>query len=457
MSNTVSPARKAAFDVLRRLAVEEAFAGSLLAAPRYLALSPDDHHLLQELTLGVLRRQGWLDFVIECLAGRPRSRIDPEVLIALRLGLYQLRILTRIPAHAAINESVNLVKMARKQSAAPFVNAVLRASQRAGDLPAARLPADPLDRLSIVASTPRWLLERWVSRLGLTEATALATESGLTPVSSFRYNEQITPRNVTDEWLSAQNIVVRPTSFVRGGATIVQGSLAPDSRPVKEGWIYFQEESSQLAARLSLSNDSGTLPLSFWDACAAPGGKSSLIASELPAGSRHVATDRSESRLRLMTQLFGRQRLHDRVSVAQVDLTGHSPFAPDCFDRILVDAPCTGLGTLQKHPEIKWRLTPEKIEVQAKRQRVMLESAAASLRPGGLLTYSVCSTESEEGEEVIGWFRDRHPNFRDQTRERLIEIGTDPDSLLTPTHGARTFPHRHQTEGFFICVLWKRR
>jgi len=457
MSNTVSPARKAAFDVLRRVATEEAFAGSLLAAPRYLALSPADHHLLQELTLGVLRRQGWLDFVIEWLAGRPRTRIDSEVLIALRLGLYQLRVLTRIPPHAAINESVNLVKLARKQSAAPFVNAVLRASQRAGDLPEARLPADPLDRLSIVASTPRWLLERWVDRFGLAEATALAIENCLAPVSTFRYNEQIAPRNVTNEWLSAQNIVVRPTSLVPGGASIVQGSLSPDSLPIKEGWIYLQEESSQLAARLSFSKDSDTAPVSFWDACAAPGGKSSLIASELPAGSRHVATDRSESRLRLMKQLFDRQRLLDRISVAQVDLTSHSPFAPDCFDRILIDAPCSGLGTLQKHPEIKWRLTPEKIEVLANQQRAMLESAAVSLRAGGLLTYSVCSTESEEGEDVISWFRHRHPNFRDLTRERLIEMGCDPDSLLTSTHGARTFPHRHQTEGFFICVLWKRR
>lgn len=457
MSNTVSPARKAAFDVLRRVATEEAFAGSLLAAPRYLALSTDDHHLLQELTLGVLRRQGWLDFAIECLSGRSRSRIDPEVLIALRLGLYQLRILTRIPPHAAINESVNLVKLARKQSAAPFVNAVLRASQRADDLPDARLPADPLDRLSIVTSTPRWLLERWDRRLGLAETTALAIENGLTPLSAFRYNERNGPRNVTNEWLSARNILVRPASLVPEAGVIVRGSLAPDSPPVRDGWIYFQEESSQLAARLSLPVGSDAAPVSFWDVCAAPGGKSGLVASLLPAGSRHVATDRSESRLRLMLQLFGRQRLPGHVSVAQVDLTSHSPFAPDCFDRILVDAPCSGLGTLQKHPEIKWRLTPEMITEQANRQRALLESAAASLRPGGLLTYSVCSTESEEGEDVISWFRHRHPNFRDLTRERLIEMGCDPDLLLTPTHGARTFPHRHQTEGFFICVLWKRR
>jgi len=456
MNDTVSPARQSAFDVLRRVAMEDALAGPLLAAPRQQPLSPADQHLRQELTLGVLRRQGWLDFLIECYSGRRCAKIDPEVLIALRLGLYQLKVLTRIPAHAAINESVNLVKLARKRSAAPFVNAVLRAAQRADDLPEKRLPADPLDRLSILASVPRWILERWSHRWGLAETTALAIESSLTPDSTFRYNEAQAPREMTDRWLEEHGVRIRPSKLVPGAAVIEEGSLAPDSPPVEEGWVYFQEESSQLAARLAVPIESVCRPIAVWDVCAAPGGKSTLIASLLPAGSQQVATDRVESRLRLMKQLFGRQQLLERISVAEVDLTGQSPFAPDCFDRILVDAPCSGLGTIQKHPEIKWRLTPERIAELASRQRAILETAALSLRPGGLLTYAVCSTEAEEGEDVVAWFRDRHREYRDLTRERLLGIGLDPESFITPTFGARTFPHRHHTEGFFVCVLWKR-
>ncbi|MFN7622811.1 MAG: transcription antitermination factor NusB, partial [Acidobacteriota bacterium] len=174
MKDSVSPARQAAFEVLLRVAREGAFAGPLLASPRYQKLAREDHHLLQELTLGLLRRQGWLDFLIEHYSGRLVKKLDTEVVIALRLGLYQLRVLTRIPPHAAINESVNLVRAARKKSAVPFTNAILRKTQRDSDGAAPALPRDPLARLSIVASTPLWILARWRENWGLDETTAMA-------------------------------------------------------------------------------------------------------------------------------------------------------------------------------------------------------------------------------------------------------------------------------------------
>lgn len=455
MKDSVSPARQAAFEVLLRVAREGAFAGPLLASPRYQKLAREDHHLLQELTLGLLRRQGWLDFLIEHYSGRAVKKLDTEVVIALRLGLYQLRVLTRIPPHAAINESVNLVRVARKKSAVPFTNAVLRKAQRDGDGTELALPTDPLARLSIVASTPLWILARWRDHWGLDETSAMAIESNLAPSTSFRYNERISPREATDAWLREHGVATRPSALVPDGAVIEQGSLPPDARPVERNWIYLQEESSQLVARLATPGAPAG-PRTVWDVCAAPGGKSAHMATLLPPASRQVATDIHESRLRLMRDLFARQGV-ENIRLAQVDLTAGAPFAPECFDQILVDAPCSGLGTIQKHPEIKWRITPEKIRELAEQQKRILETASESLRAGGLLTYSVCSTEREEGEEVVQWFRDRHQNYRDVTRERLVEIGLDPDSLMTVTHGARTFPHRHHTEGFFICVLWKRR
>ena len=452
----VSAAREAAFEILRRVAVEGAFAGHLLGSPRYDSLSREDRHLLQELTLGVLRRQGWLDFLIEHYAGRPLRALDLEVILALRLGLYQQKVLTRIPSHAAINESVNLVKQVRKKSAAPFVNAVLRAAQREGEFPPEKLPADPLARLGVVASHPAWLLKRWVKRWGLEEATALAIRNNQTPEQSFRYNIRLAPRERTDLWLAGHGVSTHASSLVPDAAVIDQGFLAPDSPPIQEGWIYLQEESSQLVAHLATPSSFEGSPYRVWDVCAAPGGKSSLIASLLPAGSFHAATDLHRHRIQLMREQFRRQGL-ERINLAQVDLSRGSPFSDGSFQQVLVDAPCSGLGTLQKHPEIKWRLTPDKIGELAALQKRLLEEAAASLSPGGLLTYSVCSTEAEEGEEVIAWFRDRHPEYRDLTRERLVELGLDPAPLLTPSFGARTFPHRHHTEGFFVCILWKRR
>ena len=457
MSDSVSRARLSAFEVLHRVATEEAFAGPLLATGGSPPLSAEDQHLRQVLTLGVLRRQGWLDHLIKRLSGRPVERLDPEVVISLRLGIYQLKFLSRIPAHAAINESVNLVKLARKRSAAPFVNAVLRAAQRSGELPVSWLPEDPLERLSITASTPLWILERWCQRWGFEEAAELATANLSVPSHTIRFNQQLSPRRVTEEWMGQQGIRTRPSVLVPTASVLIDGSLSPDSMPVKEGWVYFQEESSQLVARLSIPDEPGLSPQSFWDACAAPGGKSAMISSLLPKGSRHIATDRLESRIRLMRQLLARHRLLARINVAQVDLTVESPFQQECFDLILVDAPCSGLGTIQKNPEIKWRLTPGKIDELAQMQRRIIETAALSLRPGGVLTYSVCSTEKEEGEDVIGWFRERHPEYRDITRERLEALGLDPHSFITATGGARTFPHHHQTEGLFVCVLWKRR
>lgn len=458
MMESVSPARQSAFEILLRVAVDGSFATPLLASQRYRNLSREDHHLLHELTLGVLRRQGWLDFLIEYFADRPVKRLDAEVVIALRLGLYQLQFLNRVPAHAAINESVNLVRLARKKSAVPFTNAILRKAQRDGSRAELALPADPLARLSIVASTPRWILERWQQRWGVEEASALAIESNLAPNIAFRYNERNASRETTDHWLRENGIITRPSVLVPGGAVIEQGSLPPHATPISQNWIYLQEESSQLTARLAIPTErlaDASGPPSVWDVCAAPGGKSALIATLLPPSSRQVATDLHQSRLRLMRDLFVRQGV-ENIHLAQVDLTVAAPFAPGSFDQILVDAPCSGLGTIQKNPEIKWRMSREKIDELATQQQQILERASESLRTGGLLTYSVCSTESEEGEEVVQWFRDRHQCYRDVTRERLVEIGIDPASLLTISQGARTFPHRHHTEGFFICVLWKR-
>jgi 16S rRNA (cytosine967-C5)-methyltransferase len=451
----VTQARRAAFDILWRVQTGDAFASNLLASDRYDSLSREDHALMQELTLGVLRWQGRLDFLVEQLARRSLSKLDQEVLIALRLGLYQLRFLSRIPPHAAINESVNLVKERRKQSAAPLVNAVLRAAQKRDDL--IQSIKDPLQRLSVETSHPRWLVERWVDRFGEEESRALALTNNTPPRTAFRFMTNRAPEAQTRQWFNDQSLTISDSKLTPGAAIIEGGSITAQSTPIQEGWIYLQDEASQLVAHLAAALKSQISNLKFLDLCAPPGGKTTLIVSLLPEPSLIVGGDLHLHRLRLMRELSARFGI-DRLNLVQLNAVGELPFALEpSFDLVLVDAPCSGLGTLQRHPEIKWRMSAERIRELANLQRDLIENAQRHVRVGGVLTYSVCSTEPEEGEEVIEGFRRNHPEYRDVTRERLLELGIDPASMLSSSFGARTYPHRQGTEGFFICVLWKRR
>jgi 16S rRNA (cytosine967-C5)-methyltransferase len=191
--------------------------------------------------------------------------------------------------------------------------------------------------------------------------------------------------------------------------------------------------------------------------CAAPGGKTTLLTSLVPGDALVVAGDLRLHRLRTMRELGQRLGI-DNIHLAQIDATAPLPFdEQEGFDVILLDAPCSGLGAMQRNPEIKLRMSEDRIAQLAELQKRLIANAARHLCLGGLLVYSVCSTEPEEGEEVVAWFRQNNPQFRDMTRERLLEIGLDPSPLLTPSFGARTFTRRQGSESFFFCVLWKRR
>ncbi|MBO0862543.1 MAG: 16S rRNA (cytosine(967)-C(5))-methyltransferase RsmB [Chloracidobacterium sp.] len=461
----VAPSRVAAFDILWRVATEDAFASNLFASPRYDRLSREDRALAQELSLGVLRWQIQLDFLVERYTRRPLRRLDPEVVVALRLGLYQLRFLSRIPPHAAINESVNLVKQRGKKSAAPLVNAALRAAQREESVDlnqaAGVLTGGPLERLSVETAHPPWLLRRWIERFGEEEARETALADTAVPRVAFRFNKRRAGESQTRQWLAEHNVATRDSELAPGAAVIESGSITPQSEPVREGWIYLQDEASQLVGRLAAirSNPLKSPPsnLRFLDLCAAPGGKTSLLATLVPADALVVAGDLRHHRIRTMKELVERLGI-DNIHLVQVDATAPLPFDErEGFDVILLDAPCSGLGTLQRHPEIKLRMNEDRIRQLAELQMRLISNASRHLCVGGLLVYSVCSTEPEEGEEVVAWFRQNNPEYRDTTRERLLEIGLDPSSLLTPSFGGRTYTHRHGSEGFFFCVLWKRR
>jgi 16S rRNA (cytosine967-C5)-methyltransferase len=439
---SVSPARRAAFDILRRVEAEGAYASILIARLPESNLSREDRSLAQEITLGVLRRQRQLDYFIERYARRAPSRLDLSVLIALRMGLYQLRHLTRIPQRAAVNESVNLVKLARTASAAGMVNAVLRNAARRPDESPAEDISDPIEKLSIQVSHPRWMLERWMNSFGDVETFALAMADNEPPPTAFRVN---TPRATVADALAGLQDASRPSKLVPGAFIIESGAAARLAQAAEHGIIYIQDEASQLVSLL-LDPESGERLL---DLCAAPGSKSSHMAALAEEKAWVVACDIHQHRLVTLgatCQKLGLRSI-DRVAL---DATLALPFSESAvrFDRVLIDAPCSGTGTLRRNPEIKWRLAPGDIERLADVQLRLLERATDVLRPGGRLVYSTCSIEREENEEVIRRFIEGGAPYR------LLRPAAHPD-VITAEGFVRTFPHRHGTDGFFAAVLEK--
>ncbi len=451
----ISPARITAFGILLRVITEDAYASNLLVASRYENLSSADHGLAHELTLGVLRWQARLDFLIEHFTKRKIAKLDNEVVIVVRLGIYQLLFLDRVPAHAAINDAVNLVKLHKKKSAAPMVNAVLRSVQRAG---AGEIPKlieaikDPLEKLSVAASHPRWLLENWIARVGFEQAQALAIANNEAPNTAFRFNRKVQPEANTREWLSANNVQFRPSKICPDAFVIEAGKFSAQSEAVENSWLYLQDEASQLVAHLAATSSLIPHPSSL-DLCAAPGSKTSLMASLLPENSLLVACDLYAHRLLTLRDLAAKSGV-ENLNVFQLDATKPLPFAAETqFDTVLLDAPCSGLGTLQRHPEIKWKVNEGKIKELSELQKKLILNAASQVKAGGILTYSVCSTEPAEGEEIIAWLLTQNAEFHDVTKERIAEIKVSNPGLTGTNFGARTFTHLHGCESFFVCVL----
>jgi 16S rRNA (cytosine967-C5)-methyltransferase len=421
-SKEISPARVAAFNILRQVETG-AFSSTLLAAEEP-HLQPADRALCHELVLGVLRWQLQLDKILEHFSKRNIESLDQGVRIALRLGLYQLRYLSRVPASAAVNESVSLVRAARLSSATSFVNAVLRRATREPNFDPAADVSDPLERIAIQTSHPVWLIDRWVTAFGLDEAESFATSNNLMPPTAFRI---VTSRANQSEILSKLSGV--ESSEIVDGAWRVSGA-APLLRELSAaGQIYLQDEASQLVAQ-ELEVEPGERVL---DLCAAPGGKTTLIADRSGDSAFIVAADRSATR---MATVVNTMRLHELNSIKPVILDAAEllPFAPRSFDKVLVDAPCSGTGTLRRNPEIRWRLKPVNIFTLAEQQKQILRRAVEMVKPGGRLVYSTCSVEPEENEEVVDAVLKNDERFE----------------LLKTT---RTWPQRQGCDGFFISVF----
>ena len=460
---SISQARTIAFDVLLRVAKQNAYADDVLRAELDGTVKTEDAGLATELALGVLRWQRLLDFAIDRFLKKPANMTDVEVRIALRLGVYQILFLDRVPAHAAVHESVELVKRARKRSAATLVNAVLRKTAKEplpGKSPAeavaSLIPADlPLgDRMAIQYSHPTWMVERWLRIFGEERTRSLLLANNRAPSLS---GYLLDPQRREDAMASFERAACRigPGRLLRD-AWVFEGGNPAACEAVRRGWVAIQDEASQAVAGL-VAADLGDTVL---DLCAAPGGKTLLLARAAGPHGHVIAADLRKNRVRAMHERF---ELAGVRNVEAIVLDGAQPLPFERpFERILVDVPCSGTGTLARHPEIRWKLLADDIRDLHERQVRLLRNALPHLAPGGRLVYSTCSLEPEENEFVVSEVLDALGDtfqIADPRRaiENRLQDSVRAESVVSADGLFRTFPPEHGTDGFFAAAIERRK
>jgi 16S rRNA (cytosine967-C5)-methyltransferase len=438
----VSPARVAAFNILLRVERESAYAVELLHGFLLDELSPVDRNLATEIVMGVLRWRSVLDEAIAYLSFTPFRKLDFEVLTALRMGVYQKQFLTKIPTHAAVNETVELVKQAKKVSAAGLVNAVMRKVKSAAYDPSAS-KLNGVESLASALAHPKWLVQRWLALFGHGIAQKICEYDQRIPSTVLRIS------SAEDEVLLAeQGIQLSPGALMATARVVTFGDLTA-TRLFSEGKIAIQDEGSQLVAALI---GKGRRIL---DCCAAPGGKTAALAIRLP-DSHIVATELHPHRATLLRRLAPQQN----VEVVTADALA-LPYGAD-FDRVLADVPCSGTGTLARNPEIKWKLRLEDLLDLQSRQVAILKAAMRHVAPGGRLVYSTCSLEPEENEQVIGSCLQADLDFKIiPIRTELLRLQKSGELVLKNIDDLisgdflRTVPGVHPCDGFFAAILEK--
>jgi 16S rRNA (cytosine967-C5)-methyltransferase len=455
----ISRARAIAFDVLLRVENKRAYADDALRAALDSSVRSEDAGLATELVMGVLRWQRLLDFVVDRYLKKSSASLDIEVRIALRLGAYQLLFLERIPARAAVHESVELTKRARKTSAASLVNAILRKMAKewvrriAPNEIVARLHGEDLplaERLGVQYSHPTWMVERWLQTFGEGKTLALFMANNRPPTLSGYLIVPERRENVLRSLRDA-GCEVEPGRLLRDAWTLIGGNPA-SSEAVRRGWVAIQDEASQAVAHL-VDVQPGD---SILDLCAAPGGKTLILAQAAGDHGRVIAADLHERRVRSMKERFESAGIRNVETVA-LDGTQPLPFRHQ-FQRILVDVPCSGTGTLARHPEIRWRLRREDLGDLHTRQVRLLRNALPHLTAGGRMVYSTCSLEPEENESVVmeameGVDARFHTISARDRIEKILNKSLRVDTFVSPDGFFRTFPPDSQTDGFFAAVI----
>lgn len=443
---SVSPARKAAFALLKAVERGRAHSDDLLRTKSIASLSEADRNLATTLVLGVLRWQIRLDHQLRPLLKHPNAKLDAEVSIALRLGAFQLLHLDRIPARAAIDESVELTKQTGHRFAAGMVNAVLRKVALAKHVDFAEGSAS---ELSVAQAHPAWMVDRWFKNYGLEAARAICKHGQSHPTHTTRIDT-----SESEAELIASGIHLEPGALLTAARIVVSGDIT-STAAYREGRVRLQDEGSQLIAEIAGRGER------ILDCCAAPGGKT-LIMAELNPLAHIVACDSNEQRFEQLGKRLA--AVGERVECRLTDAT---LLADDgAYDLVLADVPCSGTGTLGRNPEIRHRLRLDDLPRQAERQKAILHAALRAARPGGRVIYSTCSLEPEENEEVVAAVLHENKSGQQLSLDGRLNELRDANvltafaaerlaSCVTTEGSLRLLPGLFKSDGFFIAVIEK--
>lgn len=453
----IAPARGAALSVLRAVSDARGDLGEAIARARETLSDERDRALATEIALGTLRHRSALDYQIATRVSRPLAKMDAVVVDILRIAAFQLLHLARVPPAAIVNDAVAETRRAGKSSAAGLVNAVLRRLARERD--ALSWPPAPartetvaereqlVEHLAIVCSHPAWLVDRWLDRYGRDATERWLAFNNTPPALTLAVNLGRADRPTVLAALRADGVETAFTTHSPIGLAVVHGR-ALDVPAFLDGLCVVQDEASQIVPLLVEARPGQRV----LDACAAPGGKTMALAAQAATNGAVVACDVRARRVRLLARTIARTRLR-RTWPVHVAAEGAWPFRDAVFDRVLVDAPCSGLGTLRRDPDIRWRRAPADLPRLADAQLALLARLAPLVAAGGRLVYSTCSSEPEEDEDVVRRFLAGHPAFAVRPIDRVEDLPASVKAMSTEEGFLRTLPHRDGLEAFFGAVM----
>jgi 16S rRNA (cytosine967-C5)-methyltransferase len=438
MNSKLNP-RKAALDVLLMVENGAFISDALNQVFGEYHLSELDKALAAEIAYGTVRMQKSLDYLLNKVSRRRVDQLQPNIRSILRLGAYQLEYLERIPPAAAVNESVKLIPKKERRGAGGFVNAVLRnLIRKRSEIDFPSLEADPVRHIAVKYSHPEWMVKRWVKRWGELDSIKLCETNNLNPKFHVRVNTLKITRDKLKAYFLERGINAVPAQFAPD-VLICDKSIDLASEPYfQAGYYYIQNESSALAAHALGPRPGETV----YDLCAAPGGKSTHLAQLMDNEGRVLAVDQTEAKTGLIRN--NAERLG--VSIIDIRVGDAAGIELPQADRVLVDAPCSGLGVLRHKPDARWHKTEQNIFDLAEIQRKILGNAARLVKPGGILVYSTCTLEPEENEDMIAWLLEKYPSF---------QLSPLPEWFPpSQTEGMLTIlPFVYGIDGFFICKL----
>ncbi|WP_339320657.1 16S rRNA (cytosine(967)-C(5))-methyltransferase RsmB [Paenibacillus sp. FSL R10-2734] len=438
-----------ALDILVKVEQQGAYSNLLLnSSLQKSSLSREDAGLVTELVYGTISRMNTLDFVLEEFVSKGIAKLQPWVRNLLRLSLYQIMYLDRIPSHAAVNEAVNIAKKRGHQGISGMVNGVLRSVLRAGELPVIPDGLSPAKRISIQYSHPLWLVKRWITEYGVDTAEAICAANNEPPAVSVRVNTTMISREALLSQMIEQGLQAYASEVSPFGIVVKGGGNLALSSWYRDGYISIQDESSMLVAE-AVAPESGMRVL---DCCAAPGGKTAHMGELMKDKGSIYANDLHPHKAKLISDQAARLGLDSVVTGSADALELEHTLEHQSFDRILLDAPCSGLGVIRRKPDLKWRKQPEDVASVASLQSQLLQSVSKLLKPGGILVYSTCTTEQTENSEVVAAFLKQNPDFTSITFASPLWNRLE-GTALAEGEGIQLLPHHYGSDGFYISKL----